>query len=76
MADTSYVYLPRPCHMLRMLFACAGGAPTLARQAAHLFPHYFATTCVGKEEPIVANLQTDGGKALLHELIAGADVIV
>ena len=33
-------------------------------------PHYFASTSAGKEESIVADLQTDEGKALLHGLIA------
>lgn len=38
--------------------------------------HYFASTSAGKEESILADLQSDDGIALLHELIVGADVLV
>jgi hypothetical protein len=66
--DTSYLNL-----------ACC-----LRRRSTHIgatcgtrpFPHYFAAMRAGKDESIVANMQTDAGEALLHELIAGADVLV
>ena len=37
---------------------------------------YFAATTAGKAESIMADLQAPEGKALLHELLATADVIV